>query len=452
MLRRNVVRRLTSAITGSGKIGSVHPDAMGGINKNSDYAGPGWLGTLKILPISSLMAEGGFSGGSAGTYDRIGPVMDPEDPRHEMVTIHSSPIGLFTEDLSANFIAQGNFGPVPEGSKLLSVLYENYLEPFSMNRVAIHLGQWDKVPNNHHLSLDATCDYIGQTANLIGDVTIATGSVVMEGVTIRADANAVYIGEGCQILENVSIIADAPAILHHYQRREQLNPYQVYEAMEGVVKIGQNTIVEPNCHIESCIIGPYNRIGHGSHIMKGVQTGTISHILPGSVVVQDTKIGDGEVWGGAPAKKLGKVSKYEYKRPYFASLLHREAVVEGLAETNRYGSQMVEFAADCELIDDLVVEYESEVTPAVRAQVRQLIEGREPFEHTVCRTLQVWSAAGRTDNYQGARGPFGVGVACPFPDRAWWMRPGADAEANFGPTGSICPLWAFASGNWIRQT
>lgn len=450
MLRRTIARLVVNSPLGAGKIGAVHPDAQGGHNVHWDYAGPGWMGTQKILPMDNLMAEGGFFGGTAGTYDRVGHILDPEDPRHALVVIKDFPPGYFQDDAGGNFIARGDFGAIPESSKLLSALYANYLEPFSMNRVAVHLNNWHKVPNNHHESLDFTCDFIGQTANIIGSVTIAAGAVVMEGVTMRADANAIYIGEGCQILENVSIIADSPAILHHYQRSEVINPYQTLELMEGVVKIGQNTVVEPNCHIESCIIGPFNKIGHGTLIMKGVQTGTVSHILPGSVVVQDTKIGDGELWGGAPAKKLGKVSKYEWKKPHLASMLHREMVVEGQAETGRYGSQMVEHAADCELINDMLIEYEGEVTPAVRAQIRQLLGGREPFEHTVARTMQMWTAAGRTDLYQGGRGNAGFLAGCPTPERPWWMSMNADSDPSWGPTGSICPLWNIFSGNTNR--
>ncbi|EPY19254.1 hypothetical protein STCU_02637 [Strigomonas culicis] len=220
----------------------------------------------------------------------------------------------------------------------------------------------------------------------------------MEGVTIKGDTNCVYIAEGVQILENTCIVSDAPTNLLAYQRHEAINPYQQWDGMDGVMRIMPNTVIEPNCFLDSCSIGSFNRIGHNSKIMKGVTTGVMAHILPGSVVLKDTKIGDGEIWGGAPAVHVGNVSKFEWKRPYYPSLLHRESVAETYRNMSRYGDQVVHFANAMGELETLMVKFEEDISPSVQEQIKVFEEGREPFHHTITRITQGWTPMNRPDD------------------------------------------------------
>lgn len=374
-------------------IGPVHPDVLWG-HMQAQYAGPGWTAYIKSMPMECFIMQGG--GSPTNVNDRNGIVMDPEDPRHPLALMQ---FGNNTNyDGSFYQLTYGDFGKVSKGSRLMQVLYENYLEPFSMNRVCAQLYFYQKVPNNYHASVEASAEYIGQTASLIGQVLIGIGCCIMEGVTIKGDTNAVYIGEGVQILENTCIVSDAPTDLLAYQRHEALNPYQQWDGMDGVCRVMPNTIVEANCFLDSCSIGSFNRIGHGTKIMKGVTTGVMVHILPGSVVTADTRIGDGELWGGAPAVKLGEVSKFEWKRPYYPSLLHREAVAESYHNMSRYGDQVVHFADAMGKLDTLMLRFEDDVTPAVKAKILDFEKGREPFLHMLTRISQGWSPANRPDD------------------------------------------------------
>lgn len=390
MLRRTL-RRLGNTTGGSG-IGQVHPDVMWGYMQGT-YLGPGWVAFVKQLPLETFTMQGG--GSPTNINDRSGVMLDPEDPRH--------PIGIMQwghnahNDGAAIQLTFGKFGEIPSGSRLLQLLYDNYLEPFSMHRVCGHLYFYQKVPNKHHELLEASVDYLGQTAALSGQVICGIGSVVMEGVTIRGDTNCVYIAEGCQILENCCICSDAPSDLLAYQRMEALNPYQQWDGMDGVCRVHNNTIIEPNCYLDSCSVGPYNRIGHNTKIMKGAVTGTMVHILPGSVVLANTRIGDGELWGGAPAVKLGKVSKFEWKRPYYASVIHRENITEAHSDSSRHGDQVVHWADATGKLNTLMIEYEKNVPESVRLRIREFVEGKEPFHHMVTRISQGWSPSCRPE-------------------------------------------------------
>eukprot|EP00331_Platyophrya_macrostoma_P000761 CAMPEP_0176408614 /NCGR_PEP_ID=MMETSP0127-20121128/2054_1 /TAXON_ID=938130 /ORGANISM="Platyophrya macrostoma, Strain WH" /LENGTH=422 /DNA_ID=CAMNT_0017787929 /DNA_START=121 /DNA_END=1389 /DNA_ORIENTATION=+ len=383
-----------------GGIGRVHPDVLWGFMQGG-YLGPGWVAFIKQMPIDIFYIQGGSS--LSNSNDRVNVVQDPEDPRHPVGQVLWGPNAAY--DGAFMQMSYGKYGEITKGTRLLQVLYDSYLEPFSLHRVCGHLSTYGKVPNKHHLHLEASVEYLGQTASLVGHVIVGLGSTVMEGVTIKADTNCVYIAEGCQILENTCITSDAPSDLLAYQRHENLNPYQTWDGMDGVCRIMQNTIVEPNCFLDSCTIGPFNRIGHNTKIMKGVYTGTMVHILPGSVVTANTKIGDGEIWGGAPAKKLGKVSKYEYKRPYFASVLHKENAVEAHRSVSRYGDQFVHYVNTMGQLDTLMIEFESHVPSAVKAKIADLVEGREPFHHMITRITQGWSPANRPEDKNFSMSP-----------------------------------------------
>lgn len=396
MLRRTISRKYFQ----EGGIGKVHPDVMWGFMQGG-YLGPGWVSYIKQLPVEVFYMQGGST--LTNMNDRVNVVQDPEDPRH--------PIGLVmfghnpAYDGTLMQMSYGTYGSIDGGSRLMQILYEHYLEPFSMHRVGGILNEYAKVPNKVFYGMDSSIEYLGQTASLVGSVLVGTGSVVMEGVVIKGDTNCVYIGEGCQILENCCIVCDAPTDPLSYQRNEALNPYHPWDGMDGVCRVKMNSVIEPNCFLDSCTIGNFNRIGHNTKVLKGAETGSMVHILPGSVVLSGTKIGDGEIWGGAPAKKLGKVSKFEYKRPYYPSVLHRESICRQHRSQSRYGDQVVHFMDAMGKMNSLMIEFEHHVTPSVKAKMIDLVEGREPFHHKVTRLTQGWSPANRPEDKNFSMAP-----------------------------------------------
>lgn len=371
---------------GPDPIGPVHPDVKFGVHQ-LHYRGRGWANVYKQLPQDQLVCEGGAT--PSNHSDRMGWVVDPEDPRHPIVRMQVGETKMF--DGAVHTLTTGSYGPIRKGSRLLQLLYAHYLEPFSCNRVCVHLRHWDKVPNNHHALVEWTVDYVGQTCSFIGSVFIGGGTTVMEGVTMRGDTNQVYCMEGVQVMENCMLMADAPTNLHHYQRSEALNPYQIWDAIEGVVKICGNVILEPNCVIEACQIGTFTRVGHNTKIMKGALIGSLVQILPGSVVLADQKIHDGEIWAGAPAVKVGKVSKFDYKRPWFYSCAHREMVNEGYDGWSHYGDQTVHREQEMDKLDMLMITYEHDLPDSLKQQIEDFVDGREPYNHTIARLTQGWS-------------------------------------------------------------
>ena len=390
MIRRSAARWFYNGID---PIGKVHPDQLFG-NSSVHYRGKGWAAFWKQLPQENMLIWGGSTIGNVN--DRQGWIRDPEDPRHPTVRLQIGERQGFDGAIHAAVYA--NFGPIPEGSRLLQVLYENYLEPFSCHRVAGILKHYEKCPNRMPWLIASTCDYICDSCALVGNVTVCLGTAVLHSTVMRGDTNAIYVAEGTQILENCCLLCDAPSTLYHYERGEAFNPYQTFEAMDGVCRIGCNCVIEANCMLDSCHIGPFSKIGHNTKIMKGVTTGILVHVLPGSVVIADTHMHDGELWGGAPARKLGKISKFEWKKPYFASIIHREMVCDQHTEFTRWGDQVVHHQEAMDQLTSLAIEFENDLPETIRAQIKNFVEGKEPYQHTVARLTQCWVPANRADD------------------------------------------------------
>lgn len=386
MLRRSFSRLVTFS-----PVGDVHPDVKWGAAQ-AQYRGPGWVGWQKTLPMEAMMIQGGST--LTQCSDRVGQIIDPEDPRHPIATFMYG--GNSHHDGHVKKMVEGNdFGPVPQSERLLQVLYDSYLEPFSMHRVAVELDDAGKAPNHHEHAMIA---HVGQTSALIGSVIVGNGSCIGDNCTLKGDVNAIYIQEGVQILDNVTIVTDRLTKLHYYQRDEDLNPYQSSAPMEGVSVVGMHTIIENNVFIDSAKIGKFNRIGHGSRIMKGVVSDEFVHVLPGSVVTAGTKMNEGELWGGAPAQKLGKVPKMEFKKVFAGANLVRDftlAVYQGLSET---GPQQLERTIKSQQLQHLMVAKEDSVSEVIKKKIEYFTDGREPWCHKISRMTQAWSPPVRGDD------------------------------------------------------
>ena len=394
MLRRTSVTRFTSFSWDP--IGKVHPDVSNMWGKNCDfnYKGRSWTQWFRTMNQERLIGHGAYTGNVGGNASQDGNVRtwDPEDPRHpivRMVTGWSNPV-----DGSVHDLVYGNFGPIPEKSRLLQVLYDNYLEPFSMQRIDPIMGHYSK---NNPANIAAT-DYICPSVSILGACKIGGESSIMHNTVIKGDTGQFWCGMTSQIMENNMFITDAPQTLHHYVREEKFNPYQTWEHTDGAIMIHGFCMIEPGCTIESCHIGMCCTIGHSTRIHKDVKMGMLARIVPGSVVISGTEIGEGELWGGAPARKLGKVGKFDWKIPYESAMHHWYQVHEGKGDYTHHGDQVAYGVKADDELSHLAIEYEQNLSPSTKGQVRHAYEGSEPFTHTVARVTQFWQPLNKQEN------------------------------------------------------
>ena len=170
--------------------------------------------------------------------------------------------------------------------------------------------------------------WVAPNASLIGDVYVSKWATVWYNVTIRAELNAVRIGNFTSIGDGTSIYA-SHALPH---------------GSASSVNIGKNVTVEAGCSINSCIIDDDCVIGAGSVIGQGARIQRGAVVLPNSVVPVGRLIPAGQVWGGNPCTFVRELSAEELNANYMAS--YAKGASEGGAASDSFSLWPRDFVAD----------------------------------------------------------------------------------------------------------
>ena len=134
-----------------------------------------------------------------------------------------------------------------------------YLHESSRHRQRMPL--YDAIP-------EVSDAWVAPNATLLGEVIVSKWATIWYNVTIRAELNAVRIG-------NFTSIGDSTSI------------YSAHALPAGVpasVNIGKNVTIEANCSLHSCIIDDDCVIGAGSFVGPGAQLERGAVLLPNSVL------------------------------------------------------------------------------------------------------------------------------------------------------------------------
>ena len=116
--------------------------------------------------------------------------------------------------------------------------------------------------------------FIAENATIVGDTTIGDGCSIWFGAVLRGDVNTITIGNHVNIQDG--------AVLH---------------------TLYQKSTIE---------IGDYVSVGHNVTI-HGAVVGAGAIVAAGALVLSNTKIGEGELWAGVPAKFIKKVAPEQAK-------------------------------------------------------------------------------------------------------------------------------------------
>ena len=128
--------------------------------------------------------------------------------------------------------------------------------------------------------------FIAENATIVGQLTCGEGCSFWFGSVVRADVNAIIMGNKVNVQDNATIHCT----------------YEKYPTVIGNnVSIGHNAIVH-GCRIEDNVL-----IGMGAIVMDNcvVEEGCI--VAAGSVVTQGKRLTKGTLWAGVPAKEVGLV-------------------------------------------------------------------------------------------------------------------------------------------------
>lgn len=128
--------------------------------------------------------------------------------------------------------------------------------------------------------------FIAENATIVGQLTCGEGCSFWFGSVVRADVNAIVMGNKVNVQDNATVHCT----------------YEKYPTVIGNnVSIGHNAIVH-GCRIEDNVL-----IGMGAIVMDNcvVEEGCI--VAAGSVVTQGKRLSKGTLWAGVSAKEIGAV-------------------------------------------------------------------------------------------------------------------------------------------------
>lgn len=146
--------------------------------------------------------------------------------------------------------------------------------------------------------IDATA-WVAPGAHVIGKVTLAPGSSVWFGTTIRGDNERISLGENTNVQENCVLHTD----------------------MGFPLDIGAGVTVGHKAMLHGCTVGDGSLIGMGATVLNGAKIGKGCLIGAGALVTEGKVIPDGTMVLGSPGKVVRELDEAT-KQGLIASALH----------------------------------------------------------------------------------------------------------------------------------
>jgi len=123
--------------------------------------------------------------------------------------------------------------------------------------------------------------FIAETAAVIGKVVIGDDCSIWYSAVLRGDVNSITIGSRTNIQDCACVHVTGGT---------------------GPTVIGNDVSVGHNATVHGCTIHDGALIGMGATVLDGAEVGEGAIVAAGALVLQNTKIGPHEIWGGVPAK------------------------------------------------------------------------------------------------------------------------------------------------------
>jgi len=126
----------------------------------------------------------------------------------------------------------------------------------------------------------AASAFIADSAQVMGDVTIADEASVWFGTVIRGDTDTICIGQGTNIQDLCVLHADPGAPL----------------TLGAGVTVGHQAV------LHGCTIGDHSLIGIGAVVLNGAHIGEHCLVGAGALVTEGKRFADGSLIFGSPAR------------------------------------------------------------------------------------------------------------------------------------------------------
>ena len=135
--------------------------------------------------------------------------------------------------------------------------------------------------------------FIAETAVVLGDVEMGSECSIWYSAVIRGDVNKIRLGNRVNVQDC--------SCLHTSEG-------------DAYIEIGNDVTIGHNACVHGAKIKDRVLIGMGATVLDCAEIGSGSVIAAGALVLQKTKIGENELWGGVPAKLIKKLSTEDVER------------------------------------------------------------------------------------------------------------------------------------------
>ncbi len=149
--------------------------------------------------------------------------------------------------------------------------------------------------------IDATA-WVAPGAHVIGRVTLAPGSSVWFGTTIRGDNERITLGENTNVQENCVLHTD----------------------MGFPLEIGAGVTVGHKAMLHGCTIGENSLIGMGATVLNGAKIGRDCLIGAGALITEGKEIPDGSLVMGSPGKVIRQLDADAIEKLRQSALNYRD--------------------------------------------------------------------------------------------------------------------------------
>lgn len=131
--------------------------------------------------------------------------------------------------------------------------------------------------------------FVASSADIIGDVTLHSQVSVWFQTVIRADNDAIVIGEGSNVQDGVVIHVDAgrPCV------------------------IGKDCVIGHGAILHGCTVGDGALIGIGAIVLNGAVVGSGCLVGAGALVTENKLLDPGHLYLGSPARKVRRLRSAE---------------------------------------------------------------------------------------------------------------------------------------------
>ncbi|MBA4167763.1 MAG: gamma carbonic anhydrase family protein [Chitinophagaceae bacterium] len=131
-------------------------------------------------------------------------------------------------------------------------------------------------------------NFIAPNATVVGDVQTGSDCSIWFNAVVRGDVNSIRMGNKVNVQDG--------AVIHC-----------TYEKTQTV--IGNNVSIGHNAIVHGCTVHDDVLIGMGAIVMDNAEIGSNCIIAAGAVVLEGTKVEEGTIYAGVPAKKVKDISR-----------------------------------------------------------------------------------------------------------------------------------------------